>query len=339
MQSAIKPNLTYLIDIYITCQVRQTTRGYRDQLIIFSVGAGVVTALLSTSRFTTDVAVNVAVQLLLFAAVAAVPAHRTGKMSYVDVAWPWGLVAIGVELLALGDGGAAGKLLAALIYLVTGLRMGLPGLLFLLRHHSLPVEFPRYRYQRLRWEAAGHRSEAAPMQLEIFQQAVANASALAVPGLLVAFDSRAPSPVMFAGAAIWLASWSLEGLADRQKRAFAAAAAARGDRTAVCDEGLWRYSRHPNYFFQWMGWNGLALAAVPSLVHLRAAPVSWALIGLGLLAAPAFMLWTLVSLTGIRPSEHYSLQKRPGYRRYRETTSALVPRRRREPRKAGPAFT
>jgi hypothetical protein len=84
---------------------------------------------------------------------------------------------------------------------------------------------------------------------------------------------------------------------------------------ALLDVGLWRYSRHPNYFFQWMGWNALALVA------WRGSGV----LTIALLGAPAFMLWTLVYFTGIKPSEHYSVRKRPGYVEYQRITNSFVP--------------
>ena len=79
----------------------------------------------------------------------------------------------------------------------------------------------------------------------------------------------------------------------------------------VCDVGLWKYSRHPNYFFEWMVWNGLIVAAIPSWLALRSQETLaiWLLLGLGLLLASAVMYRTLVHLTGAIPSEYYSEQK------------------------------
>ena len=79
-------------------------------------------------------------------------------------------------------------------------------------------------------------------------------------------------------------------------------------------QGLWRYSRHPNYFFQWLTWVAYALMAL-------AAPWGW----IGLLA-PLLILYLIVFVTGIPPSEEQALKSRgDDYRRYQRETSAFVP--------------
>jgi steroid 5-alpha reductase family enzyme len=299
-------------------------RRYQHLLASYVPMLAVIAVLIATPGWSSFAIGNLAVQAVLFTTIAAIPAHRTGKMSYVDIAWPWGLVAIGLQVTIYAPRFGPAVVAISAAYLAVGLRMGLPGLVYIVRFRSLGFEFHRYRYQRIRWTAAGWRDERVPMQLEIFLQCLANSSVLVVPALLMAADrDRGLTWLQLAALVMWAGCWSLEWLADRQKRQFAA----RSSRTAVCEAGLWRYSRHPNYFFQWMGWNALALAAAPSLVHLAhvgSAPRAGAL-ALALLGGPAFMLWTLIDLTGITPSEHYSVRKRPGYVRYQRTTNSFVP--------------
>ena len=267
---------------------------------------------------------NCATQAVLFAAVAAIPAYRTRMMSYVDIAWPWGLVAIGLQVPVYAPRFGPASAAIATVYLAIGLRMGLPGLVYLARFGRLEREFARYRYQRLRWAAAGWGGERGPMQLEIFIQALANMSVLVVPALLVTADhDQRLALIQVIALVVWLRCWSLEWLADRQKRLFVSHA----KRMATCDVGLWRYSRHPNYFFQWLGWVALAAAAAPSLIRFAqtASATQAGTLAVGLVAAPVFMLWTLVYLTGIRPAEHYSVEKRSGYAEYQRTTNRFVP--------------
>lgn len=296
---------------------------------------GIIAVLCATRRFSSFSLGNAVTQVVLFTVVAAVPAYRTGKMSYVDIAWPWGLVAIGLQIPLYSPHFGPAAIALTAVYLAIGLRMGFPGLLYLARFHRLKGEFARYRYQRARWAAAGWGGEKLPMQLEIFLQGLANMSVLAVPAFLVASDPHQRlTAFQVIAFVVWLRSWSLEWLADLQKRAFAS----RAKRTATCDVGLWRYSRHPNYFFQWLGWVALAAIAAPSLLRwAQTMPASQTgTLACALVAAPAFMLWTLVHLTGITPAEHYSVQKRPGYVEYQRTTNRFVPgpRRRRNDQSA-----
>jgi steroid 5-alpha reductase family enzyme len=108
-----------------------------------------------------------------------------------------------------------------------------------------------------------------------------------------------------------LAAITGEALADAQLAAFKRDAANRG---RVCEAGLWRYSRHPNYFFEWLIWVAYFVFAVGS-------PWGWvALIG------PASILYLLLRVTGIPMTEEQSLRSRgDAYRRYQRTTSAFIP--------------
>jgi steroid 5-alpha reductase family enzyme len=111
--------------------------------------------------------------------------------------------------------------------------------------------------------------------------------------------------------ALWLAGIGGEAVADAQLRAFKAHPASKG---RVCAFGLWKYSRHPNYFFEWVVWIGYAVFALGS-------PWGWA----GL-ASPLLMLFFLLRVTGIPPSEARALATRGDeYRDYQRRTSVFVP--------------
>lgn len=274
---------------------------------------------------------NAALQGALFVCVACIPAWRTRKMSFVDVAWPWGLVLIGGEVLLWGTGWRQRRWLIAAMYLCAGLRMGVPGLRLLRRPGLLKSDFPRYRYQRIRWQVAGYTNEMLSIQYDVLLQALFNASLLVVPALLLAFNNKPGfEPLEVAGVVLWASFLLLELVADRQKARFMRRARAAGDRHANCDTGLWRYSRHPNYFCEWMVWNSLILGATPSLLGVaRNEPVAvgW-LAGLSLLSISPLMYWVLVHYTGAVPAEHFSVLKRPGYAAYEATTNRFFPGRR-----------
>jgi steroid 5-alpha reductase family enzyme len=95
----------------------------------------------------------------------------------------------------------------------------------------------------------------------------------------------------------------------------------------VCDIGLWKYSRHPNYFAEWMVWNSLIIASIPSYIGLyrQESFIIFAFLGLSLIYTSRIMYLTLVYLTGAIPSEYYSVQKRPDYKIYQESTNMFFP--------------
>ena len=115
----------------------------------------------------------------------------------------------------------------------------------------------------------------------------------------------------FLGITMALIALAGETLADRQLQDFIAVPANRGH---VCDVGLWRYSRHPNYFFEFTFWVGLAVFAWPSPGG------QWAC------SSALIMLVLLVKVTGIPHAERQALISRgEEYRRYMQTTSAFIP--------------
>ncbi len=174
------------------------------------------------------------------------------------------------------------------------------------RAHGKP-EDARYTELRQKW--------APRFELKIFiffQFQAAAAVLFSVPFLIAMLNKRADVTVLeWTGAAIWLLAWLGEGASDRQLNRFKRDPANRGK---VCEAGWWNYSRHPNYFFEWLIWVGIAIFAWSS--------------SLGWLAiiCPALMLVFLFKVTGIPYTEQQSLKSKGDlYRRYQQTTSAFVP--------------
>lgn len=298
----------------------------------------VFVALLVSPEFREITIWNGAAQFVLFLFVVHIPAYRTGRMSYVDIGWPLGLAVIGGSVILLGDGAPWRKYAIGGLYLFMGLRMGVMALLWWFRG-EFKVELPRYRFQRIRWGRERKKNETLAMQVDILLQSLANMSFLALPAMFIAKHAAATvHPLEIAGALLWLVAFLMESVADRQKQGFAERARAAGDRKAVCDVGLWQYSRHPNYFFEWMVWNALILAAIPAWLYAFVNPLAgdlpafavWAVLGAALLFVSRLMYTTLVYFTGAVPSEYYSVKKRPGYKTYRKTTNMFFPGPRRK---------
>jgi len=267
--------------------------------------------------------VNGLLQLLLFTLVVCIPAWRTGRMSYVDIGWPWGLTVIGLVTLALAEGHWLRVLLVSGVYVFMGTRMGWAAIK-LWRQGHIENELPRYKYQYRRWEKAGITDHRLVMQVEVLAQGLANASFLAFPAFIIAAN---PSPEVslfeIIGLLVWLLAFSIESVSDLQKDRFIRDMNGAGEKNRVCNVGLWRYSRHPNYFAEWMVWNALIVAAIPSIWSLTSHEPLWLclLLALGLLFVSRLMYVTLVYYTGAKPAEFYSVKKRPEYKRYQETTN------------------
>ena len=135
---------------------------------------------------------------------------------------------------------------------------------------------------------------------------------LSLPFALAAMATpRFPAVTDLAAVVLVITGVVGETVADRQLAAFKRDPAGRG---RACRRGLWRYSRHPNYFFEWILWCGFGCFGL-------AGPWGWA----GLLA-PAFILYSILRVTGIPPTEAQALATRgEDYRLYQRTTSAFLP--------------
>ncbi len=229
---------------------------------------------------------------------------RTRNAAIVDVGWAasLGLIAVGYGLGA--GGGAVHRALIAAVAGSWGLRLAWH--LLRDRVQNAPEE-GRYAALRARW---GDRADA--WLLAFFQAQALLAAGLSLPMLAVA--SRV-SESLVVGEIIGVVLVGIgvvgESIADRQLSRFKRRPGTDGQ---VCREGLWKVSRHPNYFFEWLVWCGYAVMA-------WGAPGGWT----GLVAA-AVMLVLILKVTGIPPTEAQALRSRgAAYRAYQETVSPFVP--------------
>jgi steroid 5-alpha reductase family enzyme len=248
-------------------------------------------------------------------------------MSYVDIGWPWGLTVIGIVTWLFSSGDPIRVAIVSIAYIFAGGRMGI-GAIQLLRLGHLNTELPRYEFQKRRWAKAGKTKTVLAMQIEAILQGLANAAFLAFPAFIIAANPSAEISIFeILGIIIWLSSFVMESLADKQKLSFLRSMKSSGKKNTVCNVGLWKYSRHPNYFAEWMVWNALVIAAIPSWLALYSSEhiVVFALLGVGLLLVSRFMYTTLVRYTGAVPAEFYSVQKRPEYKAYQQTTNMFFP--------------
>ena len=288
--------------------------------------AGWILLLVTDQFFALSLANGIA-QLVLFAFIVCLPIWRTGRMSYVDIGWPWGLTLIGVLTWIYGEDNSLRVTVISIAYILAGSRMGLGAIKLFISGH-LDKELPRYEFQKKRWSKTGKTNIALAMQIEAIMQGVANASFLAFPAFIIASNpSGEISIIEIIGVVIWLFSFIMESVADIQKLKYLQSMKNLGVRNTVCNIGLWKYSRHPNYFAEWMVWNALVIASIPSWLNLypSMSVIIFMLLGVGLLLTSRIMYVTLVTYTGAVPSEYYSVQKRQAYKDYQQTTNMFFP--------------
>ena len=283
--------------------------------------------LFNSNNFQSVALINGIGQLVLFLFVVCIPIWKTGRMSYVDIGWPWGVALIGLITYCQINTITLSKTLVITAYVLIGSRMGL-GALKMWSMGLLKKEFPRYEYQKIRWEKSNKTNISLAMQVEALSQGLANASFLAIPIFLISVSpSTQLSPLEIIGFTIFILSLVFETVADYQKLKFLKEMKRQNKKNMVCDIGLWKYTRHPNYFAEWMVWNGLIIASIPSYISLfdSEALWLWIMIGIALLYTSRIMYVTLVYLTGAIPSEYYSAQKRSGYKTYQQSTNIFFP--------------
>lgn len=243
-------------------------------------------------------------------AIAWLVDRRTGNAGWVDASWTF---AVGIA----GAGGALSAyflhghnwraLLVAIMALLWSARLG--G--HIVQRTLTKDDDPRYAKLRREWGAN------APSQMFRFLQIQAFVSVpLSMSVWLAAFN---PSPGISIKDAVAIALMVIaiagEAVADSSMRAFKADPANKGK---VCDTGLWAWSRHPNYFFEWLGWTAYAVFAI----DFTGAYV-WGWLAL---IAPACMYWLLNHVSGIPPLEEIMLDKYgAAYHAYLKRTSAFFP--------------
>lgn len=269
---------------------------------------------------------NLLVQGLIFIFLAIIPVLQTGRMSYVDLAWPVGLFCIGIQAIVFSDELTLRSGIIAALYLFAGGRMSAMAFIGL-KLGYLDKELPRYQYQRLRWQRRGWKEKPAAV-FEVAGQGFANMTLLALPAVLQVSNSAPElSKLEIFGYGLWAGAFIFEFVADAQKNRFGLRMHREKRKGEHCEDGLWRYSRHPNYFGEWMVWNALVLSSLPSFFALAGSVPVWLLAGLGIaLGYLSYLMYVVLThYSGAVPSEYYSAQKRPGYRDYQRRTNRFFP--------------
>lgn len=230
---------------------------------------------------------------------------RSRDASVVDVAWAYAVGAAACAALALGDGDPGRRAALAVLAAAWSLRLGT----HLLTDRMLKAtgEDSRYRHWR---ELCGARWNA--VAFGFFQAQAVFVAIFALPAVAGGADPRPFGAwTDYAALAVWGAGLICECAADQQLARWRRDPANAG---RTCRAGLWRYSRHPNYFGEWLQWLAWPLLALGS-------PLGW-----WLALHPLVVLVFLLYLTGIPHTERRALLSRgEDYRRYQRATSAFFP--------------
>jgi steroid 5-alpha reductase family enzyme len=228
----------------------------------------------------------------------------TKNASIADVCWCVGLVVAVAWYAWSTTGDVERKILLVLMAAFYGLRLGLH---ILLNRVIGKEEDARYQHLRREWG-----SNERIILFGYFQLQAAAMALFSLPFLVLIQKVSPPFSLWeLAGFLVWVAAVGGEGLADWQLAQFRSKA---WNRDQVCRNGLWRYSRHPNYFFEWLHWCAFVVMGVGS--------PGWLLTWIG----PVGMGWALLKVTGIPWTERQALVSRgEDYREYQRTTSSFIP--------------
>lgn len=244
-----------------------------------------------------------AVFLLLAKAVAWGVQRRLGNAGIVDGIWAWALGGLAAWFAWVGSSDVTVRWVLAAMGGLWGLRLGT---YLWWRNWKTPEDW-RYAEMRAEW---GPQAQHKMFWFYQFQNLFTLALACSA-FMPAAYREGGPGThVLLLAVLIWLVAVGGETLADAQLKAFKARP---GSHAQVCDEGLWRYSRHPNYFFECLHW----VAYLPLAWGSPLWPWS--------LAAPLVMALLIQKISGVPLMERYQLMNKPGYAAYVRRTNRLIP--------------
>lgn len=236
--------------------------------------------------------------------------RKTGQSGWIDATWSFGVGAAGVFLALApigGDAPAPRQYLVAAFAVIGALRLGL----YIASRSFNAGEDPRYHELAIEW------GDDFPRRLFWFLQIQAACAFLLSIAVFLAARNPAvfPAATDFIGAVVLVVAiagetWSDATLARFRKK--------RGPGKEVCMDGPWAYSRHPNYFCQWLAWTGFAIFAMD---FSGVWPQGWLA-----LFAPAFIYWLLVHVSGVPPLEKHMLASRAdAFRAYQARVNVFFP--------------
>ena len=223
--------------------------------------------------------------------------------SVVDPVWPLAFIAVAITALIAGGGDEGRRILIACVVAIWGARLSIH---LLVRNAGKGEDF---RYAAMRAKR-GHRFWLTSLVTVFLLQGLL-VWVVSLPVQLSAIPDRPLGWLAIIGAIVWVLGLAFEAIGDAQLTRFKANPASRGQ---VLNTGLWRYTRHPNYFGDFLVWWGIFLIAAESGAG------AWGVAG------PLLMTLLLVKVSGAGLLEKDIAVRRPGYADYVRRTSGFIPR-------------
>ncbi len=252
----------------------------------------------------TELMINTAFVILGYVTLLWLLSLALRDASIVDIAWGPGFLIVALIGALWADGYEPRRFLVLTLVSLWGLRLGLH-IFFRNRGHGEDPRYAKWRRQnrdRWWWKSYFKVFVTQGVVMWIVSAPIRVAATSVEPDHFTAFDA--------AGALLWTIGFIFEAGGDLQLRRFLGDPTNKGK---VMDKGLWRYTRHPNYFGDAAMWWGIGLIGV--------------LGDLGVLAliGPAIMTVTLMKVSGVTLLEKDIEERRPGYREYIRSTNAFFP--------------
>lgn len=227
--------------------------------------------------------------------------RRANRLDVADTAWGGGFIAIATVCLFASANNRS--VLAWLLVGIWGLRLAS----HIWKRNAFKGPDKRYEELSAKWSKERFWLRAF---LSVFLLQAGLIFLVALPVIVVAGQPTRPLGIMgLVAVLLWVFGFLFEFVADRQLARFLQD---HNNKGKVLQEGLWKYSRHPNYFGELVQWWAISLLALGSSNAWLA------------LAGPAVLTYLIIFVSGIPPIEKRHNQK-PGYTKYKERTSVIIP--------------
>jgi len=243
----------------------------------------------------------VAASVLIYVIIWFLYSQKIGRLDIADEAWGLAQPFIVIVAMLISRNFSIEAIIILLLTLVWGYRL----FSHIRKRHTKSPEDNRYVEMKKNWKTLP-RVQAF---IYVFLLQGTLMFLLSSASLILVFTNSGWNPLSLFGLIVWIAGFAFEAIADSQLRTFTTNPENKG---RIMDRGLWRYSRHPNYFGEVTMWWGVFF-----FVYIITGAL-WAVV------TPLIITYLIVFVSGI-PLVEKHFEGKPGWQEYKEKTSALIP--------------